>query len=614
MRFQMLETCVRLRKRVFLLCLLVLTGFFCQAGQALDKTKYITVDEIRPGMEAYCLTVYKGTEIEKFDLEVLDVVRNVMTGRDAILVQGTDERFVHTGPVAGCSGSPVYIDGRLAGALAFGFFFSKDPLYGATPIEEMLRVSESSTRATQHMGTRGFLCDFSKPLDLAEIDEQIRIARLPNSNSLAGAAPLPCPLVTSGLPTQVVEQLDSFLKPYGFMAVAGISGGNIVPPAPAAGTGTTELVPGACLAVPLITGDITADVVGTVTEAVGDKVYGFGHSFLGYGAIDLPMATGHVHTVVSSMFRSFKFASADEIVGALTTDESTAIYGQIGAKAKMIPLAIRVDRYNDAETRAYDCRLANNRLWTPLVLRFALAGAVLMLGNLPPDHMIEYEMTVGIEGAEPITFENVSTSQGLLEIIKETTVPVALLMNNPFRSVDIESIEMNIHIAPKNIASHIWSVDLADSTIKAGKEVEIGVVVESFLAQKKKYEIGLTMPEELAPGKYELIVCGGYEYLKFLRKASPYRFVAQNLPGLVEALNSILQIKRDRLYCLLVLPPSGVTVEKAELPDLPATKALILKDAKRALAIQPYQRWTEKSSYTGTVILDKKVMHVKVEK
>ncbi|MHC4186153.1 MAG: hypothetical protein ACYSR4_09505, partial [Planctomycetota bacterium] len=92
----MLETCVRLRKRVFLLCLLVLTGFFCQAGQALDKTKYITVDEIRPGMEAYCLTVYKGTEIEKFDLEVLDVVRNVMTGRDAILVQGTDERFVHT--------------------------------------------------------------------------------------------------------------------------------------------------------------------------------------------------------------------------------------------------------------------------------------------------------------------------------------------------------------------------------------------------------------------------------------------------------------------------------------------------------------------------------------
>ncbi|MHC4497600.1 MAG: SpoIVB peptidase S55 domain-containing protein, partial [Planctomycetota bacterium] len=330
----MSETCIRPRKRVFVLCLLVFTGFFCQAGQGLDKTKYITVEEIRPGMEAYCLTVYKGTEIEKFDLEVLDVVRNAMTGRDAILVQGTDERFVHTGPVAGCSGSPVYIDGRLAGALAFGFFFSKDPLYGATPIEEMLRVGESSTRATQHMGTRGFSCDFSKPLDFAEIDEQIRIARLPNSNSLAGATPLPCPLVTSGLPTQVVEQLDSFVKPYGFMAVAGISGGNIVSPAPAAGTGTTELVSGACLAVPLITGDITADVVGTVTEVVGDKVYGFGHSFLGYGAIDLPMATGQVHTVVSSMFRSFKFASADEIVGALTTDESTAIYGQIGAKAK----------------------------------------------------------------------------------------------------------------------------------------------------------------------------------------------------------------------------------------------------------------------------------------
>jgi hypothetical protein len=228
--------------------------------------------------------------------------------------------------------------------------------------------------------------------------------------------------------------------------------------------------------------------------------------------------------------------------------------------------------------------------------------------------MIEYEMTVGFKDVEPVTFEKVSTSKGLTEILRECTVPVAILMNNPYRSVAIESIEMEVRIAPKNVVSHIWSVDLSDSTVKAGEEIEIGVIVESFLSGKRKYHGSLKIPDELAPGKYDLIVCGGYEYLQFLRKASPYRFVAQNLPGLIEAINNILQIRRDRLYCLLVLPPGGVTVEKAELPDLPATKALILQDAKRTLAAQPYQRWAEKNFHTGTVVLDKKVMHIRVEK
>jgi len=154
------------------------------------------------------------------------------------------------------------------------------------------------------------------------------------------------------------------------------------------------LIPGACLVVPLVSGDITMEAIGTVTEVVGKKIYGFGHSFLGYGPIDLPMATGQVHAVVSSVFRSFKFGSALETIGALTTDEATGVIGRIGAKAKMIPLTIKVERYNDFEERVYNCRIANNRLLTPLVLGPTVAGAALMLGNLPPEHTIEYKVTV----------------------------------------------------------------------------------------------------------------------------------------------------------------------------------------------------------------------------
>jgi len=594
---------------------LVLCFSFCLAGEQLDRTKYISIDEILPGMEAYCLTAYKGTEIEKFDLEVLDVIRNINPGgyakpgsRNAILVQGTDERFIHTGPVSGCSGSPVYVDGRLAGALSFGWIFSKDPLYGVTPIEEMLGVGEVSY-PEQNVEQAGFAFDFSVPIDFAAIDKQITTPRLSRQPCLAGATFLPCPLITSGLPGQAVEQLNGLFEPFGLMVISGIVGGT----APGE-CEDVQLVPGACLAVPLVTGDITMAIIGTVTDVVGDKVYGFGHSLLGYGPIDLPMATGRVHTVVSSVIRSFKFASALEVVGALRTDVSTVVCGRLGAKAKMIPLTITLDRYNGVEKQVYNCQVADNRLLTPGVLRSAVTGAALMLGDLPPDHTIEYKVDIGIEGAESISFENVSSNMGVDEMIIESVGPVAILMNNPYKKVDIGTLDFDVRIVPKNITSHIWSVDLSGSKVKCGQQLDVFVVVESVLAGKKKYQFSLKIPEELAPGRYDLIVCGGYGYEEFLKQTVPYKFIPQNLATLVDAMNELLAIRRDRLYCLLVLPAGGVAVEKAELPDLPATKALVLQDSKRTLRTQPYSHWLEKSLETGTVVVGKKVTHITVEK
>jgi len=577
-----------------------------------DPAKYISLDEIKPGMEAYCLTEYGIAGIEKFSLEVVDVVRDVGPDMDLIYVKGTDERFIHTGPVGGCSGSPVYIDGRLAGALAYASFYSKDPLYGATPIEEMLKVGQGTRvgRSKQGGGQRWSVFDFTKPIDFAEIDRQFRNELVKRNRNLSGVNPLPCPLITSGLPREVCEQLDELVKPFGLMVVAG--GGS--------GSNTTvsgekvQLVPGACLTIPLVSGDITMSTFGTVTEVRGDKVYGFGHSYLGYGPVDLPMATGKVHTVVSSMYRSFKLASVLDTVGALTIDESMAVIGRIGAKAKTIPLTIRIDRYNDIEKRVYNCRVANNRLLTPLLLQSAVAGAAYQLGDFPPDHMIEYKVAIDLEDDESINFENVSTARGLIELIIESVGSVALLMNNPYKEVGIESIDYDIRIVPRSIISHIWSLELSDSKVKAGENIEIGVIVESVLAGKKKYQCTLEIPEDLAPGRYDLTVCGSPDYERFLLKAVPYKFIAQSVPGLIEALNYSLGVDRDKLYFLLSLPPGGIALEQAELPDLPGTKALVLQNAKRTLKVQPYPHWIERSLETGTVVIDKKVMKITVEK
>ncbi len=589
-----------------------------------DKTKYITLDEVKPGMQAYCLTTYKGTKIEKFDLDVLSVIRNVNPGGDArpgsrnmILVQGTDERFIRTGPVAGCSGSPVYIDGRLAGALSTMWLFSKDPLYGVTPIEEMLTAGQANSADQDSRSAAGsaFAFDFSKPIDFAQVyssmmhpasskSNRIRTANIPGS-----AVSLPCLLITSGLPAGVCEQLNSSVEHFGFI---GVSGGGADTNVPA--SENTTLAPGACLAVPMVTGDISITVMGTVTEVVDGKVYGFGHALSGFGAIDLPMATGQVHTVVSSMMRSFKFAGALEIVGALTTDESTAVCGQIGAKAKMIPLTITVDRYNDSQKRIYNCRIVDNRTFTPLLLRAVLDGASTMLGDLPPDHTIEYKVAIGLDNIESISFENVSTDIGTNEMIMEAVGSVAMLMNNPYKKIDIKSLDFSVRIVPKNIASHLWSVDLSDTKVKAGDTVDVSVVVESVLAGKKKYSCSLKIPANLEPGTYNLIVCGQDGYQDFLRQAAPYRFVSQSVATLIDAMNNVLNISRDKLYCILVLPPNGIAVEKAELPDLPATKALVLQDPKRTIRTQPYQHWLENSLQIDTVLTDNKIMHITVEK
>jgi hypothetical protein len=202
---------------------------------------------------------------------------------------------------------------------------------------------------------------------------------------------------------------------------------------------------------------------------------------------------------------------------------------------------------------------------------------------------------------------------GINDILMASRSSLALLMNNPFRKINVESLDFEIRILPKNIISQIWSVDLSDSKVKAGEAIEIAVIVESFLAGKKQYKFSLTIPEDIPPGAYELTVCGSQNYAQFLNKAAPYKFLALDLPSLIEAINNTLQIRQDRLYCLLTLPSSGLALEKAELPDLPETKALVLQSEKRSLRTQPYRPWLEESIETGTIIVDNKVVRLMVE-
>ena len=192
-------------------------------------------------------------------------------------------------------------------------------------------------------------------------------------------------------------------------------------------------------------------------------------------------------------------------------------------------------------------------------------------------------------------------------------MPVALVMNNPFQDVDISSIDYSIRVVPENILSHIWSVQLSDSQVKPGETVDVSVVVESYLSRRKTYTHKLRIPPNLPAGVYELAVGGASEYENFLRRAAVYKFTYENLPTLVEAINNLTNIRQDSLYFVFSLPAGGLAIEKALLPDLPPSRAIVLADKKRTLHVAPYKHWLEERLDIGLIVMDRKTVQITVK-
>jgi hypothetical protein len=576
---------------------------FSSPGTAeIDKSKYITLNEIKPGMDAYCMTVYQGVAPTKYNLKVVSVVKNMTVNHNAILVMGTDEPFIHTGPVAGCSGSPVYVNGRLAGALAFGWTFSKDPLYGVTPIEEMLAVGETKKN---EVSSASSVLDFTKPINLKASYNQI-LNRKSSQQMTSGVSELACPIATT-LPQSSFSNMSGIFESAGFIPVS-------------AGSSTSlsqyreiKMEPGGTLALPLVYGDIDLSAIGTITEVADGKVYAFGHSLLGQGPINVPMATGYIHTVVSSSQRSFKYGQPVEIKGALFADEATAVVGTIGKQAPTIPLHIKVERFND-KVRDYNCFVAVHNNFTPMLTTACLTGTATMVGDLPSENTVQYKARINIKGYQPVALENFSSSNDIQEYVSDSIGALNLIMNNPYDRPEITSMDFEVKIQPRNMVSHIWNFEVSQTKVKPGETITAKITLESYLSENKTYETKITIPQDTPQGDYLLTAGGLDEYMQFMARYAPYRFSPENLPTLIKAVNEVGNMKRNSLYVTLALPASGIAVENSQLPGLPVTKSLLLKNDKRALSIQPDSEWIEKIIPTETIVLDSKNFMIAVEK
>ncbi|MHC5158312.1 MAG: hypothetical protein ACYSOZ_09510 [Planctomycetota bacterium] len=559
--------------------------FLNSLGFGLDAGKYISVDEINTDMEAYCLTVYSGTKVERFDLEVLSVVKKVSPGRNLILVKGLDERFKDSSAVHGCSGSPVFIDGRLAGALAAGWDGSLEPLYLVRPIAEMRETGSAESpdsRVNSAPMASGY--DYSRPIDLdAFLRENLDVIQRHQAQPR-----MALPLAMS-FPDEVCEENRQTFQKMGFVPFS--TSGDI-----AAEAGSEiPLEQGGTLSLVLCGGDISLAAIGTVTEIDGDQLYGFGHSFMGQGATDLPMAAGFIHTVVAHRQSSFKFGTAGPVRGTLLFDQAAAVRGTIGQTPKTIPLKIHVKRYNDPQDRTYDCFVAVERNFTPRVLMVVLNGAGQMQGSLPVEHTVAYQGKINVRGYEPIQIDNTSSGGGIIPAAMEMGAAVGLFLNNPFEEVVIESLEADLEINPEDRLSTVWAADLSQVTAKPGQTVSVSVTLKSRRSEETAVNIALKIPETMPKGKYALQILGPAQYRQFVSQMAPQRFRAVDVPTLHDALQGIFNDRRDRLYCVMQVPATGLVMRQHELADLPPTKMLLMQDAKRIIPVEPYQNWVENS-------------------
>jgi SpoIVB peptidase S55 len=337
---------------------------------------YYPLDQVKPGAVATGYTVWQGDKIEEFKVHIIGVLRNVIgPKRDLILAKLEGGPLAETGVIAGMSGSPVYLDGQLVGAVSYSLgAFSKEPIAGITPITEMIDAATLDTPRAP-MGTRARL---EMPVTRESVAAAMRasmswarpFADRPGDVQIFGDGvngqvatllrPIATPLNLGGFSPDVAEMLGASFRDHGFLPVAGAAAGGQMQ-----STSDTPLRPGSAIGVNIVSGDFNMGATGTVTEVIGNRVYAFGHPFFNLGPIAFPMTKAYVHTLLPSLTSSMKIATLGDIVGTVQQDRATTIAGLTGNAPMTVPVKISLES-DRGFRKTFEFRVVNDQLFTPL--------------------------------------------------------------------------------------------------------------------------------------------------------------------------------------------------------------------------------------------------------
>ncbi len=532
------------------------------------RAAILPLAEVRPGMVGQAWTAFQGIKPEPFQVRVVSVIRNFLPKQDIILVRSDDPKVQGTGIAAGMSGSPVYVDGRLMGAVAYGWAFSKEPLAGVTPIESMQAESTRPQRTSDRPG----------PLGTAPVGEP-RLQRVA------------VPLAVTGLSDQALSEVAEMVRPLGLLPVRAGGVGTRTDMAPGV------LQPGVPVGAMLVDGDLSATAMGTLTAIDGGNVLAFGHPMMGVGQVDLPLVLGEVHTIVPSLSSSMKLASPVAEIGALVQDRPAGVVGQLGRHAPRVAMNVRVVE-GSAPARDFHCRLARHPKLLPVLASMVLTGAVADGVPEVSDMVLSLTTRLGVQGQGDVEInDQVFSPEGLSPRVLTTARglrAVTELLANPFAPAVIDHIDITIRVDHGRDVAEIVGAALPGDRLRAGQTVPLRLWLRPYAGQEFMETVLVTLPASLAGRTVKVDVASGAQVKPDVPRP-------QSLRGLMDNLGQ--SFPGSSLVVSLSTPEDGVSLRGQLLPSLPPSALdTIDKPIHQARRAESY-RVTERSVFPGTRIL-----------
>jgi SpoIVB peptidase S55 len=535
-------------------------------------TRFFPLAEVKRGMRGVAYTVFEGVNPEPMEVEILGLLKDALgPGQDMILARLHGVRPEYTGVVAGMSGSPVYIDGRLVGALSYRIGqFSKEPIAGITPIEYMLQVrdGDGGSGATKESGR--------------EQKQDAGNLRSAQEDKESPMQAMETPLMFGGFSQETVERFGDRFRAMGLTPVAGLGGADAkaVQPEP--------LVPGSAVSAVLVRGDLSMAGTCTVTYVDPTRLLACGHPITQFGPVDMPMTKAYVLASLASPLNAFKIINTTETVGAFTEDRASAIMGQFGVAARMIPVVVEVvpPANQTTSVKTFHFEVLDNRGLTPSTMLVSVYQT--LQGNNTSAAEMSYRLSgeIGVKGLPAVKVDGLMTQNEFFP----ATINAALLMNDRFGKVYGNALEqpvvtglrLKVEAIAERRTAMLESARLSRMEARAGDTVEVEVTLHPYQAEERQVRVEVKLPVELSPGPMRVLVSDGATVDRLTTR--PGGDHAVGLAATVAELNRMHA--NDRVYVTLLNHEAEAVLDGEALPGVPLSMANVLESLKAAQKMQ----------------------------
>jgi hypothetical protein len=563
------------------------------------QSRTVPIDEIRPGMVATGLTVFQGERREEFRAHILGVLRNsIGPRRDLILARLEGGPLANTGVIAGMSGSPVYLDGRLVGAVSYSLGeFSKEPLAGITPIGEMLQDAtlpdrrrrearaELTIPVTQEglRASLGQAFQWTRPFASSPSDVVVLGGASLGTGVATLLRPIATPLSFGGFDQAAIDPIVAVFREHGFApVVAGLaqspSDGRQAP---------APLRPGDPVGVGLMNGDLEVGATGTVTEIDGDRVYAFGHPFYGLGPTRFPMTRAHVMAVLPSLSTSMKIASTGEVIGVVQQDRATTIAGTLGRGPAMIPITLTLNSERGT-SRTFSIGMVTDQLLTPLLAYVAILNTLTSYERQNGVGTYTLRGAARVKDHDAVAFEDLFTGdQPSAGAAASVVGPINVLLRNAFEDVELEGLDLEIEASEQPRSATLERVWIDGARARPGTSVELKVLFRTFRGEEVTRSIPVPIPHN-ARGAVSIMVADGARLSQWeARELQVQPLQTPGLPQMIRVLNDAR--RNNRLYVRLVTRDGGAVVRGEPLAALPSSVLAVMESDRNGGSVRPLQ-------------------------